>query len=179
VKVSVVTVVYNNADTIGDAVRSVLEQDHADIEHVVIDGASTDGTLAVLEPFRDRIAHLVSEPDDGIYDAMNKGIGLSSGEVVGFLNADDMFLHPGVASRIVRELEETGADCTFGDLVYVEPDNVDRVTRYYRSDKFRPGRLAWGWMPPHPTFSPASSAPAASRPTTPLPRITNWSSASC
>lgn len=151
-KISVVTVVYNNADTIADAVRSVLEQDHAELEHVVIDGASTDGTLEALAPYREGIAHLVSEPDDGIYDAMNKGIRSSSGEIVGFLNADDMFLHPGVVSRIAREFEESGADTTFGDLVYVEPENTDRVIRYYRSDKFRPRRLAWGWMPPHPTF---------------------------
>ena len=151
-KVSIITVVFNGQDTIKDTVKSVLAQDYPDIEHIIIDGASTDGTMAVIQSFDDRIAQIVSEPDQGIYDAMNKGIKLATGDVVGILNSDDFYASSDVISTVVKQLEVSQTDSVFGDLVFVNPDSLDQVVRYYSSAKFHPKQFAAGWMPAHPTF---------------------------
>jgi len=151
-KISIITVCFNAEKTIEDTIRSVLAQDYPEIEHIIIDGASTDGTMAVIERYRDRIATIVSEPDRGIYDAMNKGIALASGEIVGILNADDFFLHPHVLSTIAGAFSDEEVGAVFADLVYVKPDNLDKTVRRYRSNRFHPGKFAFGWMPAHPTF---------------------------
>lgn len=150
-KVSIITVCLNRADTIACALESVQRQTYPRIEHIVIDGGSTDGTLSVLDRFRPGIAVLVSEPDQGIYDAMNKGLRLSSGEIIATLNADDMYADAESVAAMVARLLETGADLAYADLVVVERERSDRVIRYYRANRFRPARLADGWMPPHPT----------------------------
>ena len=151
-KISIITVVYNARDTIRDTIESVHRQFYSDIEHIVIDGASTDGTVEVLESCRDKIDVLVSEKDHGIYDGLNKGIKLATGEVIGFLNADDVYEDDWVLSRIASALANHRYDAVYGDLEYVAKDDLDRVIRYWRAGRFSYRRLGWGWMPPHPTF---------------------------
>lgn len=151
-KISVITAVYNNRDTIAQALDSALGQTHPDIELIVIDGGSTDGTLVVLQGYADRLAVLVSEPDRGIYDALNKGIARANGEVVGFLHSDDLFADAAVLSRIATAFADPAIDATYGDLLYVKKDDPGRVVRSWRSAAFSSARLARGWMPAHPTF---------------------------
>jgi len=151
-KISVITAVYNNRDTIAQALDSALAQTHTDVELVVIDGGSTDGTLQVLQGYADRLAVLVSEPDRGIYDALNKGIAHASGEVVGFLHSDDLFADAAVLSTIAAAFADPETDAAYGDLLYVSKDDPGKVVRTWRSDAFSAARLARGWMPPHPTF---------------------------
>ena len=151
-KISVITAVYNNRDTIAQALDSALAQTHPDVELVVIDGGSSDGTLQVLQGYANRLAVLVSEPDRGIYDALNKGIARASGEVVGFLHSDDLFADEHVLARIAAAFADPAVDAAYGDLLYVSKDNPDRVVRTWRAGAFTPGNLAHGWMPPHPTF---------------------------
>jgi glycosyltransferase involved in cell wall biosynthesis len=150
-KVSVVTAVFNSRETVLDALRSVGSQDHADVEHLVIDGASSDGTTQLLRG-HGGIDVLVSERDAGIYDALNKGIGMASGEVVGFLHADDLYADERVLSRIAHAFTDPRVEAVYGDLVYVRKSDPARVVRRWVAGTFRPSRLAWGWMPPHPTF---------------------------
>ena len=151
-KISVITVAYNSAATIADTLRSVATQTHPDIEHIVIDGASTDDTLTVVKAHGKHVQVLVSEPDRGIYDAMNKGLALASGEFVGFLNADDLFASKDSVKLIVAAAESTACDAVYGDLAYVRADDVNTVVRLWRGGDFRRSRLRFGWMPPHPTF---------------------------
>jgi len=151
-KISVITAVYNNRNTIAEAIESVLAQTHPLVELVVIDGGSTDGTLDVLAQFGDRITVMVSEPDDGIYHALNKGIALASGEVVGFLHSDDVFPDRDVLERVVATLTASSADAVYGDLEYVQRDDASKIVRYWKSGTYSARKLRAGWMPPHPTF---------------------------
>lgn len=130
----------------------MLAQTHPDIEYIVIDGASNDGTSKLLEEYGVRIAKIVSERDSGIYNAMNKGLALATGDYVGFLNADDQFSSPDVIADVVEGLSRTKADLLYGNLVYVDKDRPSRVVRLWRSGEFYRSRLFFGWMPPHPTF---------------------------
>lgn len=151
--VSVITVAYESAATIADTLDSLASQTHPDIEHIVIDGGSNDDTLAIIRAHGARVCKVVSEPDAGIYDAMNKGLRLATGDLIGFLNADDTFAHRGVVSSIVdAALNHPDADAVYGDLVYVRQDRPDQVLREWRSGEFSRTRLRFGWMPPHPTF---------------------------
>jgi glycosyltransferase involved in cell wall biosynthesis len=152
IKVSVVTAVFNGEKTIAQAIGSVLSQDYPAVESVVIDGASRDATLSILEPYRPRLGKLISEPDDGIYAALNKGIRHATGDVVGFLHADDLFENDGVLGKVAAAFEDPDVDAVYGDLVYVRHDNVERVVRYWKSGSYDQATLARGWMPPHPTF---------------------------
>lgn len=151
-KISIVTVVYNGAATIASAIESVIAQDHPDIEYIVIDGLSKDNTVEIVKSYGDKVSILVSEKDKGIFDAMNKGVGMATGDVIGILNADDYYASPTVLSTVARELERSGADSVFGDLVYVNPDRLDKVVRYYDASGFKLSRFEKGDMPPHPTF---------------------------
>lgn len=152
VKISIVTATYNCASTIEDCLRSVAGQQHDEIEHVVIDGASSDQTLPLLRQHAGQIDCLVSEADGGIYDALNKGVALTTGEVVGFLHADDLYAHPRVLSAIADAFRDPEVDAVYGDLTYVQKADTARVVRYWRSAPFSRTRLAQGWMPPHPTL---------------------------
>jgi glycosyltransferase len=151
-KVSVITVCFNSAKTVADTLQSVASQTHADIEHLVIDGGSGDQTLNIVREQGHHVARVVSEPDFGIYDAMNKGIALATGDLVGFLNADDVFASPASVNRIATVAQTTEADAIYGDLVYVRADDTRAIVRRWRSGEFRRSRLSFGWMPPHPTF---------------------------
>ncbi|RMG57872.1 MAG: glycosyltransferase, partial [Bacteroidetes bacterium] len=130
-RVSLITVCYQAAPFIRSCIDSVLSQDHSDIEYIVIDGGSTDGTVEAVRSYGDRVAHLVSEPDEGLYDAMNKGLQLATGELVGILNADDFYPHPEVISRVVAAMAAAGSDTLFGDLVYVREQNPEEVVRFF------------------------------------------------
>lgn len=152
IKISIVTAVYNSCETVAAALDSALSQSDVNIELVVIDGGSTDGTLEVLQSYTDRLDVLVSEPDRGIYDALNKGIQRASGDVVGFLHSDDLFADAGVLSRVAAAFAVPDVAAVYGDLLYVRRDSPEQVVRYWRSGTFSGRRLGWGWMPPHPTL---------------------------
>jgi glycosyltransferase involved in cell wall biosynthesis len=150
--ISVITVCYNSAPTIERALQSVANQDWPHIEHILIDGASTDGTMDVVERFRHGLTCVVSEPDDGIYDAMNKGLARATGEVICFLNADDQYASDDVLSLVADQMHAQQLDAVMGDVGFFHPTNPSRQVRRYRSDRFTPERLAWGWMPAHPAL---------------------------
>lgn len=151
-KISIITVCYNSAQTIRDTIESVLAQDYPNLEYIVVDGASTDSTMAIVREYGDKIAVVISEPDKGIYDAMNKGIAAASGEIIGILNSDDFYAASSSVSRLVRQMEESGVDTVYADLVIVDAVDTKRVVRYYNSGAFSPKKLRYGWMPAHPTF---------------------------
>jgi glycosyltransferase involved in cell wall biosynthesis len=150
-KISVITVAYNSAKTIADTLNAVAMQTHMDIEHLVIDGASKDGTLEIVRGHTAPQIRLISEPDKGIYDAMNKGLVQATGEVVGFLNSDDFYADAEVLEKIANAFQDPAVDACYADLVYVTPDN-SRVVRYWKSKLFTKGDFAKGWCPAHPTF---------------------------
>lgn len=151
-KVSIITVTYNAAEFLNSCIQSVIEQDYSHIEHIIVDGKSTDGTLEIITSYQNEISTWVSEPDDGIYDAMNKGISMATGEVIGILNADDFYVDSQVITKIVNSFIEHKVDSVFGDLVYINPGEEDKIVRYYRGAKFNPEWFSQGKMPPHPTF---------------------------
>jgi glycosyltransferase len=152
VKISIITAVYNNENTIEDAIKSVLSQTHGDIEYILIDGASSDGTLDIVKKYDEKIDTIVSEKDGGIYDALNKGIEKATGDVVCFLHSDDIYENEDVVKKVNNLFEEQQVDSVYGDLVYVKKENVDKVVRYWKSGEFEYKKLKTGWMPPHPTF---------------------------
>lgn len=151
-KVSIVTVCFNSAATIRDTIDSVLAQDYPDIEYIIVDGGSTDATIDIVKQYGNRIARFISEPDRGIYDAMNKGIRAATGGIVGMLNSDDFYIDAHAVSQLVRAMLDANVDSVFADLVYVDPADTSRVRRYYDSSRWHPGRFRFGWMPAHPTF---------------------------
>ena len=150
--ISVITVCYNSASTLERALKSVTMQDWPHIEHLVIDGGSTDNTLDILGHYKDQLAYLMSEPDDGIYDAMNKGLARATGDVVCFLNADDEYASDKVLSLVAKQMYAEQLDALMGDVSFFHASNPARQVRRYRSDRFTPARLAWGWMPAHPAL---------------------------
>lgn len=151
-KISVITVCYNSARTLERALQSVAEQDWPTVEHIVIDGASTDRTKEILERFQSRLAYLVSEPDKGIYDAMNKGLAHATGDIICFLNADDQYASTDVLSMVASQMRDHNLDALMGDVGFFHEGNPSRMVRRYRSNRFHPRRLAWGWMPAHPAL---------------------------
>jgi glycosyltransferase len=151
-KVSIITVVWNNKDTIKDAIESVLAQTYKDIEYIVVDGASSDGTLEVIKRYEKKIDKFISEKDSGIYDAMNKGLALSSGDIVGVLNSDDFFASDDIIQTVVDEFRSKDIDCLYADLEYVDAQDTSKVVRYWKSKEFDPSLFKKGWHPAHPTF---------------------------
>jgi glycosyltransferase involved in cell wall biosynthesis len=152
VKISIITAVYNNRDTVAAALDSVLSQSHVNSELVVVDGGSTDGTLDTLSRYADRMDFFVSERDNGIYDALNKGIGKATGDVVGFLHSDDLMADESVLRRVDEAFADPEVDAVYGDLVYVRRNDPADVVRRWKAGPFNVNQLQWGWMPPHPTF---------------------------
>lgn len=151
-KVSIITVCYNSEKYISDSINSVINQSYHDIEHIVIDGSSSDNTIAILNSYKTRINKIVSEPDDGIYDAMNKGLKLASGDIVGILNSDDLYVDNNVISEVVEQFKRSSCPIVFGDLHYVNKDNTDIIVRKWITKSFVPNGFRKGWHPPHPTF---------------------------
>jgi glycosyltransferase len=151
-KISVVTAVFNRADTIRDAIDSVRAQTYRAVEHVIQDGESYDGTLQIVREATDASAIIISEKDDGIYDAINRGIARATGDVIGLMHSDDLFSHNDVLEKIADAFANPRVDGVYGDLQYVAADDVERVIRHWRSGQYRPALLRRGWMPPHPTL---------------------------
>jgi glycosyltransferase involved in cell wall biosynthesis len=151
-KISIVTATLNAVTTIRETIESVLGQDHKNIEYLIIDGGSTDGTLKVINEYKKSFVKLISEPDRGIYDAMNKGIRESTGDVVCILNSDDVYANPWSLRHLHEIMVEQKVDSVFANLVFVDPQNTSKILRYYDSSRFHPGMLRYGWMPAHPTF---------------------------
>ena len=151
-KISIITAVFNRADLVQQAVASVQSQQHSDTEQIVVDGASTDGTLAVLARCLTGQARLVSELDNGIYDALNKGLRLASGDIIGVMHSDDFFADDKVLADVAAAFLDPTVEAVYGDLDYVAKDNPAKVIRRWRSGAYKPSLMAWGWMPPHPTL---------------------------
>lgn len=151
-KISVVTAVYNRKATVLDTLNSVQSQTHPVVEHVVQDGGSTDGTLDLLKHYEAQNISLDSRPDRGIYDAINKGIGRATGDVIGLMHSDDFFASAAVLSDVAAAFEDPAIDGVYGDLDYVAADHTDRIIRKWRSGPYTTDKLKQGWMPPHPTL---------------------------
>jgi glycosyltransferase len=151
-KISIITAVYNNADEISIAINSVLSQTYKEIEYIIVDGASTDGTINVIKSFGNQITTFISEPDKGIYDALNKGLSLATGDVIGVLHSDDVFNNSRVIEVIAQRFNNEGCDATYGDLEYVSKTDVTNVIRYWKSCPFDVKNFRRGWMPAHPTL---------------------------
>jgi glycosyltransferase involved in cell wall biosynthesis len=151
-KVSIITVVFNGVSTINHCIESVLKQDFDSIEYIIIDGNSKDGTKEVVESYGGKIQKFLSEPDKGIYDAMNKGIKLATGDLIGILNADDFYASDTVISEVVKTVTKNDADACYGDLNYVDAQDESVIKRKWISGKYKPNSFLMGWMPPHPTF---------------------------
>lgn len=150
-KVSIITVCYNSGATIGETIASVARQRHADIEHIIIDGISTDNTLEVINQSKHR-GPLVSEQDNGLYDAMNKGIRMATGEIIGILNSDDIYPDEKVIEDVVKHFEHANCEAVYADLNYIHMSKPKKIIRKWRSGQYRYGKFNFGWMPPHPTF---------------------------
>ncbi len=148
--ISIVSIVYNNVQYIRDAIESVLAQDYPRIEYVLIDGGSSDGTVDIIEEYCEQISIFISEPDEGIYDALNKGIRFASGDMIGILHSDDVFCDEYVVSDVIQKMSDTGAEICFSDMIIVD-DKSGKIIRYYMSHYFKRWMFRIGWMPPHPT----------------------------
>lgn len=154
-RISLITVAYNSAGTLRDTFESVLAQKFSDFEYIVVDGASRDGTLDLIREYELKFAgkmRWVSEPDKGLYDAMNKGIALARGDIVGILNGDDFYHRADIFQKLDAAFSDPEVDAVFGDVRFVRPGNLEKTVRYYSSKNFRTWRFRFGWMPAHPTF---------------------------
>lgn len=151
-KISLVTCCYNSEKTIEDTIQSVLDQDYSNYEHIIVDGKSKDRTLEIVKRYEDKYEgklRYISEPDQGIYDAFNKGIKMAKGDIIGILNSDDVLYSPTVFSDIAKTFVEEQCDVVYGDLVFADEETLTQITRVWRAGK---GNIQWGWRPPHPTF---------------------------
>lgn len=151
-KVSVITVCYNSEATIQQAIDSIDAQTWPNIEHIVIDGASRDATVEIIQRNISKLEHFVSEPDTGVYQAMNKGLKLASGDVIAFLNSDDLYSGPQIIETVVLTMQAKGLDALYGDVEFFHATNPSKVVRTYNSGRFSPSRIGWGWMPAHPAL---------------------------
>lgn len=154
-KVTIITATYNSADTLADTLESVLSQTWADFEHIIVDGNSSDATMEIVRSYEPKYQgrlRYVSEPDKGLYDAMNKGIRMATGDVIGILNSDDFFTDSNVVEHVAKAFDDKEVDCVFGDIHFVEPDNLKKCVRYYSGAHFRRWQMRVGVSPPHPSF---------------------------
>ncbi len=149
-KVSIITAAYNSDETIADTILSVQQQTYSNMEHIIIDGASTDKTLSIIQHWHK--GQIISEKDEGIYHAMNKGIAIANGDIIGILNSDDFYSSNNVIEQIVNLFQQTNCDAVYGDLIYVDAKNTNRIKRKWISGKYSRASFLYGWMPPHPTF---------------------------
>jgi glycosyltransferase len=151
-KVSIITIVYNNKSSIAEAIKSVLSQSYTNIEYIIVDGGSTDGTQEAIKPYFNRISVFKSEKDKGLYDGLNKGIKLATGDIVGILHSDDLFYSTDTIEKVVKAFQESEADIVYANGQYIESDNPEKVKRIYRSKKFKSRYLPFGWIPLHTTI---------------------------
>lgn len=151
-KVSIITAVLNGADTIADTIESVIQQQSANIEYIVIDGKSSDGTIPIMRRYGNKIDILVSEPDRGVYDAMNKGIKRATGDIIAILNSDDVYADSTVVGQMVNFMKKNQVDAAYGNLVYVDRDDTKRIKRFWNPGEYKKGAFLKGWTIPHPTF---------------------------
>jgi len=151
-KISIITVCYNSSETIADTIQSVASQNYPNIEYIIVDGLSKDSTVDIIKQHTDVVSKWISEKDKGIYDAMNKGIDMATGDIIGILNADDVYTDNEVLSNVVRQFEDQSIQGVYGDLKYVQKDDLNKVIRYWKSGEYTQGKFLQGWMPPHPTF---------------------------
>lgn len=151
-KVSIITATYNSSETIIDTLKSLEQQSYPDIEYIIVDGASKDNTLEVVRQKCTRVSTIISEPDKGIYDALNKGIQAATGDIVGFLHSDDLFAYPDAVADMVATLEKNQSQAAYADLAYVSKDDTDKMVRLWTSGDYQRNKMLSGWMPPHPTF---------------------------
>jgi glycosyltransferase len=151
-KVSIITVCFNSASTIRDTINSVINQTYPNIEYIIIDGNSKDDTYQIVKSYGTKISIHKSEPDKGIYDGLNKGISLASGDIIGMLHADDFYANSTVIEQVVALFENSDTDSLYSDLDYVDPENTSKIIRHWVSGKYKAGKFLFGWMPPHPTF---------------------------
>ncbi len=150
--ISIITATYNAEKTIESAICSVSNQSYSDIEYIIVDGGSTDNTLKIVNRYKNRVQHFISEPDKGIYDAINKGISIATGEIIGVLHADDLFYDNDIIKQIAQEFIQGNYSGVYGDLQYVNAQNTNKVIRYWKSCDYKLSLLKTGWMPPHPTL---------------------------
>ena len=151
-KVSIITITYNSSATIRDTIESVLNQTYSDIEYIIVDGLSRDNTLSIVSEYNSRIAKVVSEKDHGLYDALNKGIKMCTGDIVGLIHSDDFYTSNDVIEKLVNKIKSENADAVYADLYYVDKDDTSRIFRKWHSGEYKHGMFYNGWMPPHPTF---------------------------
>ena len=151
-KVSIITVTYNSEKYLKDCIDSVIIQNYPDIEHIIVDGGSTDGTVDIIKSYGNKVSQWLSEKDSGMYDALNKGMKMATGEIIGILNSDDMLYSPNGIREIVKSFNDNQVDSVYGDLAYVEQEETRRVLRYWKGFQYKRLRFLFGWMPAHPTF---------------------------
>ncbi|HEX5001807.1 MAG TPA: glycosyltransferase family 2 protein [Bacteroidia bacterium] len=152
-KISIITITYNSAKTVEETIKSVAAQDYQDLEYIIVDGKSKDRTLEIVNKYASKISNLVSEKDNGLYDALNKGIKLATGDVIGMLHSDDVYSDSNVISKVAALFESSSQpDAVYADLVFVDRTNPDKVLRTWKAGEYEPGSFLKGWMPPHPTF---------------------------
>lgn len=152
VKVSIITATYNSEDTIKDTILSVQNQSLENVEHVIVDGGSTDATVDIIKKLSYKGLRYVSEKDDGIYDALNKGVGMATGDVIGVIGSDDFYTNDAVLMNVARAFEKKDTDSLFGDIQYVNRDDTKKVTRYWEAGEYERSNFLKGWMPPHLSF---------------------------
>jgi len=152
VKVSIITITYNSEATLKDTIESVVNQSYNDIEYIIVDGKSTDNSLSIIESYKDKISKVISEKDKGLYDALNKGIALATGDLIGIIHSDDFYTNNFVIEKIVKSIEENNSDAVYADLYYVDKVYTNKIFRKWKSGNYTYGQFINGWMPPHPTF---------------------------
>jgi glycosyltransferase involved in cell wall biosynthesis len=150
-KVSIITVSFNSAKTIRQTIESVLAQDYTDLEYIVIDGNSKDETVDILKSFQGKVK-FISEPDKGIYDAMNKGVKMATGEIIGTIGSDDFYPNNQVISNVVKTFLQSGTDSVYGDIQFINPDDIHKIVRFWKAGEYKYKNWLNGWMPPHPCF---------------------------
>lgn len=151
-KVSIITVCHNSEITIEDTIQSVIGQTYSNIEYIIIDGLSSDNTLNIVKKYQDKLSKIISEKDNGLYDAINKGIKIATGDIVAILNSDDLYQDNNVIADVVSLFEKQHLDACYADLVYVDRSDTSKTVRYWKSGSYKDGLFFKGWMPPHPTF---------------------------
>lgn len=151
-KISIITVTYNSAATLEETIQSVVKQSYSDIEYIIVDGKSNDDTLKIIEKYKNHISKIISEKDHGLYDALNKGIAMASGDIIGILHSDDFYIHENVISHYADTFLKQKVDSVYADLFYVDKTNTTKIIRKWKSGNYSSGSFVNGWMPPHPTF---------------------------